>query len=319
MNRAGGWIDMISIKQLTYALAVEKTLHFKKAAELSNISQSALSTALNELEKQLGLRIFERDNKKVLVTPVGAQLLDMARSIILQVEDLQHLADSQRDPLSFPMTIGVIPTICPYLLPRMLPILHQCFPQARLNIVEDQSQALVEMVRRGEIDTAILALPYPCDGLLTMEFWQEDFYWIALKGAANTQREEISSHELEHCDLMLLKEGHCLKEHILEACTLPEQAVNKALGATSLNTLIQMVLGKLGTTVIPEMGLDQLISQHDALAAVHLNEPGPHRRIAFIVRPNYSRTSTIEALIEVCKKALSENITIPKKRLSASN
>jgi LysR family hydrogen peroxide-inducible transcriptional activator len=296
---------MISIKQLTYALAVEKTLHFKKAAELSNISQSALSTALNELEKQLGLQIFERDNKKVLITPVGKQVLEQARNILLQVEEMQHLADSQRTPLSFPLTVGVIPTICPYLLPKVLPVLNQRYPQSQLYIVEDQSHVLVDMVRRGEIDTAILALPFPCEGLLSMEFWQEDFYWVALKGEKHAQQKEITSNELNHCNLMLLKEGHCLKEHILEACKLPEQSANQGFGATSLNTLIQMVLGKLGTTLIPEMAMAPLISQHEALAAVHLNEPGPHRRIAFILRPNYTRTSSIEALIDICKDALS--------------
>lgn len=295
---------MISIKQLSYALAVEKTLHFKKAAELSNISQSALSSALHELEKHLGLQIFERDNKKVLITPVGKQVLDQARNILLQVEDLQHLADSQKTPLSFPMTVGVIPTICPYLLPRVLPLLNQRYPQSQLNIVEDQSHVLVDMVSRGEIDSAILALPFPCEGLLSMEFWQEDFYWVALKGDNHAQQEEISSNELNHCNLMLLKDGHCLKEHILEACKLPEQAANQGFGATSLNTLIQMVLGKLGTTLIPEMAMDQLISQHEDLAAVHLSEPGPHRRIAFILRPNYTRTSSIEALIDICRDAL---------------
>ena len=295
---------MISIKQLSYALAVEKTLHFKKAAELSNISQSALSTSLHELEKQLGLQIFERDNKKVLITPVGKQVLEHARKILLQVEDLHHLADSQENPLSFPLTIGVIPTICPYLLPKILPVINQRYPQSHLNIVEDQSHVLVDMVRRGEIDAAILALPYPCEGLLSMEFWQEDFYWVALKGERHTQQKEISSNELNHSNLMLLKEGHCLKEHILKACKLPEQAANQGFGATSLNTLIQMVLGNLGTTLIPEMAMEPLISQHEALAAVHLAEPGSHRRIAFIVRPNYTRTSSIEALISICKETL---------------
>ncbi|MDF1643215.1 MAG: LysR substrate-binding domain-containing protein [Pseudomonadales bacterium] len=295
---------MISIKQLSYALAVEKTLHFKKAAELSNISQSALSTSLTELEKQLGLQIFERDNKKVLVTPVGKQVLEHARKILLQVEELQHLADSQKNPLSFPLTIGVIPTICPYLLPKILPILNQRYPEFQLNIIEDQSHVLVDMVRRGEIDSAILALPYPCEGLLSMEFWQEDFYWVALKGDMHAQQKEISSNELSHCDLMLLKDGHCLKEHVLEACKLPAQTTNQSFGATSLNTLIQMVLGKLGTTLIPEMAMDALISQHEALTAVHLSEPGPHRRIAFILRPNFTRTPSIEALLSICKEAL---------------
>lgn len=296
---------MITIKQLNYALAVEKTLHFKKAAELCNISQSALSTALHELEKQLGLQIFERDNKKVLITPVGKQVLDKARQILLQVEDLLHLADSQRTALSFPLTVGVIPTICPYLLPRVLPILSERYPQAQLNIVEDQSHVLVDMVRRGEIDTAILALPFPCEGLLTMEFWQEDFYWVARKENKYARKKEISSKQLDQCDLMLLKDGHCLKDQVLEACKLPEQAANQGFGATSLNTLIQMVLGKLGTTLIPEMAIDALISQHGELAAVHLKEPGPHRRIAFIFRPNYTRTSSIEALMTLCKEALS--------------
>ena len=226
-------------------------------------------------------------------------------SSYLQVEDLLHLADSQRTALSFPLTVGVIPTICPYLLPRVLPTLSERYPQAQLNIVEDQSHVLVDMVRRGEIDTAILALPFPCEGLLTMEFWQEDFYWVARKENKYARKKEISSKQLDQCDLMLLKDGHCLKDQVLEACKLPEQAANQGFGATSLNTLIQMVLGKLGTTLIPEMAIDALIPQHGELAAVHLKEPGPHRRIAFIFRPNYTRTSSIEALMTLCKEALS--------------
>ncbi len=295
---------MISFKQLSYALAVEKTLHFKKAAELSHISQSALSTALNELEAQLGVQIFERDNKQVLVTPVGREVLTRARDIVLRVEELTHVADSHKQPLSFPLTVGVIPTICPYLLPRVLPVLYERYPDAQLNIVEDQSHTLVEKVRSGELDTAILALPFPCDGLLALEFWQEDFYWVARKGEENTRRKEITGDELGQCKLMLLNDGHCLKEHILEACKLSEMATGQGFGAASLNTLIQMVLGNMGTTLIPEMAMGPLISQHDELAAVHLDEPGPHRRIAFLLRPNYTRTSSIEALMGVCREAL---------------
>ena len=295
---------MISIKQLSYALSVEKTLHFRKAAELSNISQSALSTSLNELEKQLGLKIFERDNKKVLITPVGKQVLNKAREILLQVEDMQDLTANQQKPLDFPLTIGIIPTICPFLLPKLLPVLNHHYPNARLTIVEEQSHRLIEMVRSGEIDTAILALPFAIDGLLSMEFWEEDFYWVALKGADHTGKKEISSKELTQCNLMLLNDGHCLKDHILSACNLTEKAANQGFGATSLNTLIQMVLGNLGTTLIPQMALDQLISQHENLAAAHLNEPTPHRRIAFILRPNYTRMASIEALIAICNKAL---------------
>ncbi|TNC79720.1 MAG: LysR family transcriptional regulator [Oleiphilus sp.] len=297
---------MITIKQLSYALAVEKTLHFKKAAERCHVSQSALSTALNELEKQLGLQIFERDNKKVLVTPVGREVLQRARNIMLQVDDLTHLAESQKAPLSFPMSLGLIPTIGPYLLPRILPALQTQHPKLTLNVVEEQSHVLVDMVRRGEIDTAILALPFPCEGLLTFEFWQEDFFWVAHQSEKHSDQQEITSDELDQAHLMLLKEGHCLKDHILEACKLKGQKANHGFGATSLNTLIQMVIGKLGTTLVPEMALDTLIAHTPQLSAVHLNEPGPHRRIAFIVRPNYSRLSSVEALISLCRECLSK-------------
>jgi LysR family hydrogen peroxide-inducible transcriptional activator len=174
---------MISIKQLVYALTVADTLHFKKAAEKCNISQSALSSALNELEKQIGLQIFERDTKKVLITPVGQQVLQRARSILSQVEDLQHFAKTQKSPLSFPLTIGLIPTVAPYLLPKLLPLVKRSYSDAQLEIVEAQSHILTDMVRQGELDTAILALPFPCDGLLTLKFWAEDFYWITLKGS----------------------------------------------------------------------------------------------------------------------------------------
>lgn len=293
---------MISIKQLSYALAVNKTRHFKKAAELCSISQSALSTGLHELEKQLGVQIFERDNKKVLVTPVGKKVLEQARNILLQVEELQHLAESSKEALSFPISIGVIPTIAPFLLPIILPAINQQYPEAEITIVEEQSQVLVEMVQSGEIDTAILALPYPCEGLLTLEFWQEDFYWITLNEDKHAGQKEISSNELSHSNLMLLKEGHCLKDHILDACKLPKDFSKNSISATSLNTLVQMVIGKLGTTLIPEMAVDQLIHQNDTLSVVHLNEPSPHRRIAFVIRPNYSRLSSIEALIQLCKE-----------------
>lgn len=295
---------MISIKQLSYALAAQKTLHFKKAAELCNISQSALSTALSELEKDLGLQIFERNNRKIFITPMGIEVLKQAHQILHQIEELQGFANSQKSPLSFPLTVGIIPTIAPYLLPKILPVLNQQYPDAELTIVEEQSHVLVQMIQNGEIDTAILALPYPCDGLLSMAFWEEDFYWVTLKNEKHAQRDEISSHELKDCNLMLLKDGHCLKDHIVDVCKVENQTANHGFGASSLHTLVQMVLGGLGTTLVPEMALKQLISQNKALAALHVNEPGPHRKIAFIVRPNYTRMSSIEALIELCKKAL---------------
>lgn len=298
---------MISLKQLSYALTVQETLHFKKAAERCNISQSALSTSLHELEKRLGLQIFERDNKKVLVTPIGKRVLLQARSIILQVDDLQSFADFQKRPFSYPLTIGIIPTVAPYLLPKILPIIIQQYPLARLHIVENQSNRLVEMLRIGELDAAILALPFPCEGLLSLPFWQEDFFWITLKSDEHSQQREITSDELKTCNLLLLEEGHCLKDHILDVCKMSQQNTNQNFRATSLNTLVQMVLGNLGTTLIPEMAIGQLTAQHQSLSTVHLNEPGPHRQLAFILRPNFTRLDSIETLMAICKTALDTN------------
>lgn len=295
---------MISFKQLSYALAAAETLHFKKASEKCNISQSALSTALNELEKQLGLKIFERNNKQVLITPAGKKILHQARQILLQVDELKHFVETHKKPLSFPLSIGIIPTIAPFLLPKLLPVLKQDYPKVQLNIEENQSQVLVEMVRNGELDTAIIALPFPTTGLLTLKFWQEDFYWITLKGNKFSQQKQINGQEIKQCNLLLLKEGHCLKDHIISVCNMLEKTPKQEFCATSINTLIQMVAGDLGSTLVPEMAVEQLTVQHKSLSVIHLDEPGPHRELVFIFRPNFTRTSSIQALIEVCKKAL---------------
>ncbi len=298
---------MISLKQINYILAVASTLHFKQAAEQCSVSQSALSTAIIEMERQLGFQIFERDNKKVLITPLGKQCLKLAEKIKIQMDDITQLGQALKSPLSFPMSLGVIPTISPYLMPKVLPAVREQFPQFQLRIIEEQSHVLVKQVKSGELDTAILALPFDIDGLLTFEFWYEDFYWITHKDDQLAAQKEISSNELSQSQLMLLKEGHCLKDHALAACKLPSRETETSLASTSLNTLVQMVAGKMGTTLIPAMALEQLISNEKNLKAIHLNEPGPHRKIAFICRANYSGLQNIEKLIEIFRQQLSKN------------
>lgn len=208
-------------------------------------------------------------------------------------------------PLSYPITVGMIPTIAPFLLPEILPVINERYPNSSLKLIEEQSHVLVDLVRNGEIDTAILALPYPCEGLLTLEFWQENFYWVTQKSEDNTLNTEVNINEIDQSKLMLLNDGHCLKEHILEICKLSEQRSDHGFGAASLTTLVHMVQGNLGTTLIPAMARKQLISDTNKLAIAHLNEPGPHRRIAFIFRPNYTRFTSIQALADICKKILS--------------
>lgn len=297
---------MISIKQLHYALAIEKTLHFKKASEACNVSQSALSTAINELEKQLGVTIFERNNKQVLVTNDGQLILNKAKKVKLELDEFLQIAQTNKHPFFSPMTIGVIPTIGPYLLPKVLPELRKQYPGFKLKIIEEQSHILVEKVRTGELDAAILALPYPIDGLMSFDFWQEDFYWVCHKDECPSKVQEITSEELEIDKLMLLKDGHCLKEHALAACSLQNKKQDSDFDSASLHTLVQMVAGKLGTTLVPQMALDQLTYNHSELSAIHLNEPGPHRTIALMIRPNYVRTNELTLLKDIFTKQLTK-------------
>lgn len=297
---------MISLKQLHYALAVEKTLHFKKAADNCHVSQSTLSTAVHELEKQLGVAIFERNNKHVFITDEGKLILEKAKRIKLEVDELTLLAKSNKAPLASPMTIGVIPTIGPFLLPKVLPKVRTEYSDFKLKIVEDQSHVLVEKLREGELDAAILALPYDIDGLMAFNFWQEDFYWVSHKDECALNLREITTNEFDLDKLMLLKDGHCLKEHALAACKLENTNNDNQLDSASLHTLIQMVAGKLGTTLVPQMALDQLVKNEGELAAVHLNEPGPHRTIALVVRPNYVRTNDIVLLQQLFENELKD-------------
>ena len=301
---------MISLKQLHYALAVEKTLHFKKAAEACNVSQSALSTAISELEKQLGTTIFERNNKQVLVTNNGQLILNKAKKVKLELDELLQISQINKQPFSSAMIIGVIPTIGPYLLPKVLPEVRKKYPTFQLRIIEEQSHVLVDMVKAGDLDAAILALPYPIEGLMSFDFWQEDFYLVCHKDECPSTAMEITSEELEIEKLMLLKDGHCLKEHALGACRLQNKKQESDFDSASLHTLIQMVAGKLGTTLVPQMALDQLIHNESEIRAIHLNEPGPHRTIALVIRPNYVRTNELTLLKDIFTKQLTEKCSL---------
>ncbi|WP_286264868.1 hydrogen peroxide-inducible genes activator [Thalassotalea atypica] len=310
---------MISIKQIHYALAIEKTLHFKKAADLCNVSQSALSTAIHELEKQLGVMIFERNNKQVLVTSNGRLILERAKRVKIELDELVQIAQRDKKPFINPLTLGVIPTVGPYLLPKVLPEVRQQYPSLKLNIIEDQSHVLVEQIRNGEIDAAIMALPYPIDGLMSFDFWQEDFYWVCHKDECPQKLQEITSEELAIDELMLLKDGHCLKEHALAACRFKARKSDSGFDSASLYTLIQMVAGKLGTTLVPHMAIDQLVTNESELSAIHLNEPGPHRTIAFVIRPNFARAKELTLLQNIFTKQLERKCYDSRNQTIASS
>ncbi len=294
---------MITLRQLEFALAVAKHRHFKRAAEECNISQSALSLGIAELEKQLDTQIFERNNKQVLITPIGEEILVRAQRVFSEINDLTTRAQSHQTPLAYPMTVGMIPTIAPYLLPKVLPELKTQYPNFRMTVVEQQTERLLEQVRYGHIDTAIIALPYAVDGLHTFEFWQEDFYAIFPKDNPLAKLETISSDQLSKANLMLLGEGHCLTDHALTVCSFDRDEFKSNFSEASLNTLIQMALAGMGTTLIPEMALNQVHRQNNDVATIPLTEQGPHRHIAFVTRLNYARVDDVNLLGNIFKAA----------------
>jgi len=294
---------MLTLKQIDYALSVAKNLHFKKAADECFISPSTLSNAITELETQLGVKIFERNNKKVIITSLGKEILVKAKKIKLEVQNIHELAQHNITGLCSSLSIGIIPTISPYFLPLVLPKLQKKFSDLRLKIEEGQSQILINRVKEGDLDMAILALPYDVQDLLSFKFWEEDFFWVSHSQNKNAGKPEIKASELEHSELMLLEDGHCLKDHILDACNLSDSS-QYSFKASSLNTLIQLVKGKMGTTLVPKMALKELIGSKKDLSISHLDEPGPHREIALITRPNYAGMESAKMLVEFFRKTL---------------
>ena len=209
------------------------------------------------------------------------------------------------DGLSSSLSIGIIPTISPYFLPLILPKIQKEFSNLQLKIEEGQSQILTNRVKEGDLDMAILALPYDVQDLMSFKFWEEDFFWVSHSQNKNAGKSEIRASELEHSELMLLEDGHCLKDHILDACNI-DSSSQYSLKASSLNTLIQLVKGKMGTTLVPEMALKELVGNKKDLSISHLDEPGPHREIALIIRPNYAGMESVKVLIDFFGNSLRE-------------
>ena len=295
---------MITFRQLEFALAVAKHKHFKRAAEECNISQSALSLGIAELEKQLGTQIFERNNKQVLITPIGHEILERAQRISSDINDLTSLAHNHHTPLDYPMTVGMIPTIAPYLLPKVLPELKKHYPNFEISVIEKQTERLIEQVRYGHIDTAIIALPYPIEGMHVFEFWDENFFAIFAQDDQQANLGAITSTDLSKNNLLLLGEGHCLTDQVLSVCSLDRKVTDSGFSEASLSTLIQMAVAGMGTTLVPEMALSQFANQSPKVHAVPIAEPGPHRRIAFISRLNYVRVNDIKVLADIFHQAL---------------
>jgi transcriptional regulator oxyR len=295
---------MITLRQIQFALAVARHKHFKRAAEECNISQSALSLGIAEMEKNLGVIVFERNNKQVVITPIGEELLRRAQKIYLDAQQLVEQAHASHETLYFPMAIGFIPTIAPFLLPQALPVIHKAYPKFELNIREDVSERLVSAVHNGMLDAALIALPYDTPGLNTFEIGSERFYVVLHRNHPLSEQAKITAKQLRSDNtLILLGDGHCLKDHIVEICKFRNEISPHSFREASLNTLVQMVVNDMGLTLVPEMALPSLRPLPD-IRTIPLDVPAPHRRLALVTRPNYPRTVELEALMGLFRDAL---------------
>ncbi len=244
-----------SIRQLKYLVAVAEHRHFSKAAETCFVTQSTLSTAIRELEQQLGVVIFERNRKSVLITPVGERLLAQARTILGEVEDFVCLARAERGSLTGEIRLGVIPTIGPFLLPRMLCDLRQAYNKLRLYLKEEISARLASMLTQGKLDVLMLAFPYPLRDVETTILFEDEFLLCMPSGHPLEREASVRQSQLRGESLLLLEEGHCLRDHALEACDLQSAETNLVYQGTSLHTLVQMVANGLGLTLLPAVAV----------------------------------------------------------------
>ncbi|HPF79269.1 MAG TPA: hydrogen peroxide-inducible genes activator [Alphaproteobacteria bacterium] len=292
-----------TIRQMQYLLTLYETRNFRRAAEICHITQPTLSAAIKEMEILLGLPVLDRSRKKsVIFTAFGEEVIDTAKTIMPQLDHLIDKAKQMAQPLSGPMRLGLIPTIAPYLLPDILPDLQKKFRNIDFQIVEDMSANLIKKLHAGKIDMAVLAFPYETDGLNQMTFFEEPFYCAVQKGVFSKDQ-KLTLSDLDNHKLLLLEDGHCLRDHALSACKMQDIEDKKTLSATSLLTLIQMVSQGYGITLLPEMVLNHGVVPKN-LSLHSFKKPVPSRKIGVLWRQKDPHEKDIKTVIREMKAVL---------------
>lgn len=284
-SRAGS----LSLKQLSYLLAIERTLNFTRAAEECFVTQSTLSGGLAELERTLGLTLVERSRKHVSMTVAGLEVCRRARQMLSLSGDLFAFVDSVNDPGKGSMVLGVIPTIAPYWLPSFLRIAAQRLPEFEIQIRERQTASLLEQLKDGQLDAAVIALPFDVSGLKVVELFSEPLCLIAREEdpvCASGRPVRLGSVDSER--LILLEQGHCLRDHSLALCSAAASE-NRKFEAASLNTLVQLADAGLGLALVPEMAVECGILDDTRLRAVQMAGKVPERTIALVMRASHPR------------------------------
>ncbi|MDO9058936.1 MAG: LysR substrate-binding domain-containing protein [Bradyrhizobium sp.] len=299
---------MITLRQLRYLSALARHGHFGRAAEACSVTQPALSMQIRDLERTLGVAVVERRPGDVMLTDVGREIARRAEDVLTASRDLVDFARHRSGPLTGRLTLGVIPSLAPYLLPRILPLLQSRFPELQLELRETQTRQLIEDIKSGALDAAMLALPVAEPDIDTIALF-EDLFLLAVP-ASDPRKEtaRVAAADIDQSRLILLEDGHCLRDQALAFCataTRVRGGAGTVFGASSLNTVMQMVAGGYGVTLIPQIAAD--VERRDArVKFLRLENPQPGRSIGLVFRRTSPRKADFAALGEVVKESVEE-------------
>lgn len=306
----------MTLTELKYIVAVARERHFGRAAEACFVSQPTLSVAIKKLEDELGVTIFERGGTEVGVTNIGLQLVSQAQKVLEESASLKEIARLGHDPLAGPLRVGVIYTIGPYLLPRLVPEQIERTPQMPLILQENFTHRLVELLRQGEIDCAIMALPIQEAGLVLQPLYDEQFVVVVPTSHPWARRESISSSDLKQQNMLLLGAGHCFRDQVLEVCpelsrfAAASEGIQRTFEGSSLETIRHMVAAGIGITVMPKSAVQAFDRNNKLLTYVPFEEPIPERRVVLAWRKSFTRTAAIHALTSAILGCGLEGVTM---------
>jgi LysR family hydrogen peroxide-inducible transcriptional activator len=290
--------NLPTLRQLGYLVELSERLNFRVAAEAQFVTQSTLSAGIKELETVLGVQLFERDRRSVRLTAVGEDVVARARELLAAATDLAEAARAATRPLSGPLRLGAIPTVAPYLLPSVLPALRRAHAELKLYLREDLTKRLLERLGAGGLDVALIALPFDTGDLYVRGLFKDEFWFVARKADPAVRQKDVALRRIDTGDMLLLEEGHCLRDHAIAACGARRGTWESRVEATSLTTLIQMVEGGLGVTLLPGITLDAGILKGTRLVARPFSPPAPSRTLALVTRRTSSRRADADLLAE---------------------
>lgn len=296
-------VERPTLRQLEYFVALAERLSFRKAAESCFVSQPSLSAQIIQLEALLGVRLFERDRRGVRLTPAGRELVASAKETLASCDRFGQLAKSFGAPLSGPLRLGVIPTIGAYLLPKVLPAVYESYPELQLFLLEDTTPRLLEQLKEAKLDLLLLAIDIDLGGVAKQPLFSDPFVLAVPEGDELAGSQEVSLSDLEGRGVLLLDEGHCLREQTLPLCNAARAEELGGFRASSLGTITQMVAGGLGITLLPELAVEREAAAAPGLRVVPFGADGPSRVVGLAWRSNSPRADEYRTLGETLTKA----------------